>query len=392
VSKTPGLAHGSDLFIFASMSSSIRATTLIIMVLVAHLAAGEANRAVPTNTVQTLETIRKKCDFPALAVVVVKDGVICDRAAVGVRKHGEPVAITTNDVFHIGSCTKSMTATVAAIFIEEGKLRWDTTISEVFPEQKDSMNQQYQNVTLEQLLQHRGGVPGAPPPDAWKRAWEQKGTSTEQRYEFIQAVLRNPPEAPPGTKCIYSNQGYAVVGAILEKINGMPWETLMRQRLFKPLKMNSAGFGVPGTNDKVDQPWGHTRKLLVTVPIQADNPPAIGPGGTVHCSLDDLAVYAIAHMKGEREGGLLKPETFRRLHTSPHGGDYACGWSCCERGWAGGIALTHNGSNTFWYVVMWLAPKKDFAVIVGTNTGVNDAFKGCDDVAAQMIHKWLPAK
>jgi len=49
--------------------------------------------------------------------------------------------VTTNDQFHIGSCTKSMTATLAAMFIEEGKLRWDTTIAEVFPESKGKMDQ-----------------------------------------------------------------------------------------------------------------------------------------------------------------------------------------------------------------------------------------------------------
>ena len=122
-------------------------------------------------------------------MVVVKDGQICDRAAVGVRKWGDPTPVTTNDVFHIGSCTKSMTATLTAILIEEGKLRWDTTIAEVFPELKGKMDKQYETVTVEQLLHHRGGVPGDPPPAAWKRAWEEKGTPAQQRREFIEAVL-----------------------------------------------------------------------------------------------------------------------------------------------------------------------------------------------------------
>src|SRR5215831_4685586 len=55
------------------------------------------------DTAQTLETIRKKYHFPGLAVIVVKDGKICDRAAVGVRKLDDPTLITTNDIFHIGS-------------------------------------------------------------------------------------------------------------------------------------------------------------------------------------------------------------------------------------------------------------------------------------------------
>jgi CubicO group peptidase (beta-lactamase class C family) len=343
----------------------------------------------PADTAQALEVIRKKYDFPALAVVVMKDGKICDRGAVGVRKSGDPTLVTTNDQFHIGSCTKSMTATLAAMFIEEGKLRWDTTIVEVFPELKGKMDKRYEEVTVEQLLTHRGGVPGKPPGAAWKRAWKEEGTPLEQRREFIAAVLAAPPEAPPGKKMIYSNQGYAIVGAMLEKIADKPWEELITERLFKPLHMDSAGFGPPGTVGKVDQPWGHVSKLLMTLPLQEDNPPAISPAGRVHCSLDDLARYAMFHLEGERDGKLLKPETFRKLHTAPRGGDYACGWVCLQRGWAGGRALMHNGSNTMWYVVMWLAPEKDFAVIAATNTGAAKGSNGCDDVAVEMIKKWL---
>ncbi|MCF7731316.1 MAG: beta-lactamase family protein [Akkermansiaceae bacterium] len=345
----------------------------------------------PADTAQTLESLRKSHDLPALAVVVVKDGTIQDRAAVGVRKLGDPTPVTTRDVFHIGSCTKSMTATLAAMFIEEGKLHWDTTIAGVFPEVKGKIAKPYEKVTVEQLLRHRGGVPGSPPAAAWKRAWEQAGTPTHQRAEFIAAVLQDPPQAAPGSKMIYSNQGYSVVGAMLEKISGKPWETLITERLFIPLGMKTAGFGPPGTVNKTDQPWGHTRQAGAIIPIFQDNPPAIGPGGTVHCSLDDLARFVIAHLAGPHRGGLLKPETFGRLHSPPEGADYACGWVVLKRDWAGNSkALMHNGTNTMWYLVMWLAPERNFAVISATNIAGPEAEKACDEAASAMIRKWLP--
>jgi CubicO group peptidase (beta-lactamase class C family) len=376
--------HSKPDLIFISLNTfSLIAILLICAVIFMRTARAQS---LPANTSQVLEVIRAKYNLPALAVVVVKNGKICDRIAVGVRKLGDPTPITIDDQFHIGSCTKSMTATLAAMFIEENKLRWDATIAETFPELKGKMDKQYETVTVEQLLTQRGGVPGEPPTAAWKRAWEQNGTPTQQRYEFIQAVLAQPPAAAPGTKYIYSNQGYAIVGAMLEKIAGKSWEDLITEKLFKPLHMDSAGFGPPGTIGKVDQPWGHTRDSL---PRQSDNPPAIAPAGRVHCSLDDLAHYTIFQMEGERNDGLLKAETFRKLHTPPDGADYACGWRVVKRGWAGGNALTHNGSNTMWYVVMWLAPEKDFSVIVATNIGADNATKACDDVAGAMIKKWL---
>ena len=371
------------------MKNEILFGILLVAVLIVFAFKVSAASSTPTDMPQTLEAICKKHNLPALATVVVKNGEICERIAVGVRKLGDPTPVTTNDVFHIGSDTKSMTATLSAMLIDEGKLHWNTTIADVFPELKGKIDKQYEAVTVEQLLTHRGGVPGTPPAAAWKRAWEQQGTPMHQRYEFIQSVLAQPPEAMPGTKMIYSNQGYAVVGAMLEKLTGTPWETLITERLFKPLHMDSAGFGSPGTIGQVDQPWGHTRKMGVTMPMQSDNPPAIAPAGRVHCSLDDLARYTIFHMQHGQANGLLKPETLVKLHTPPVGSDYACGWIVVKRGWAGGNALTHSGSNTMWYVVIWLAPEKNFSVIVATNIAGSDAQQGCDEVAAAMIHHWL---
>lgn len=358
---------------------------LLLLAIPSFGVAAETSR----DTGEQLESIRKKHDLPALAVAVVKDGKICDRAAVGVRKYGDPTPVTVDDQFHIGSCTKSMTATLAAMFIEEGKLRWDSTIPEVLPEFKDKMDEQYKQVTVMQLLTHRGGVPGKPPPAAWSKAWLQQGTPQEQRRAFIEAVLSKPPEAKPGTRFIYSNQGYALVGVMLEKIADKAWETLITERLFKPLKMNSAGFGVPGALGKVDQPWGHVRQDGKIKPLQSDNPPAIGPAGTVHCSLDDMARYTMIHLGHGQGDALLKPESFRKLHTPPEGADYACGWGIAKRGWAGGNALSHAGSNTMWFLVMWLAPEKNFSVVAATNIAGPDAEKGCDEVAAAMIKKWL---
>jgi CubicO group peptidase (beta-lactamase class C family) len=289
-----------------------------------------------------------------------------------------------------------MTATLAAIFVEEGKLSWNTTIAEVFPELEGKMDQRYRRVTVEQLLHHRGGVPPDPPSDAWQRAWQEIGTPTEQRREFIGSVLAAPPAAEPGTKTIYSNQGYVIVGAMLEKISGQDFESLMTERLFKPLQMKTAGFGPPGTKGQNDQPWGHVRKLLQTSPVQMDNPPVLSPAGRVHCSLDDLARYAMFHLQ-KSPTALLKRETLARLHASPEGAeikdamdDYACGWVRLRRGWAGGPVLWHNGSNSSFYIVMWLAPEKNFSVIAVANIAGDDAVMACDDACVMMIHKWLP--
>src|SRR5438552_15254862 len=345
---------------------------------------------------QILENIRVKHNFPALAAAVIVDGKIVVTNAVGFRKNGGTEKVTVDDKFHLGSVTKSMTATVAAMLIEQGRISWTTTIGETFPELKSEIHPDYRGVTLEQLLSHRSGAPGDAPGDLWRKAWAANGTAAEQRLAFIKGILARKPEAKPGTKYIYSNQGYTIAGVMLEKTTGKTWEDLLRSMLFEPLGMTTAGFGAPASVGKVDQPWGHTKKMFSSSePVPpgpgADNPLAISPAGAVHCSMGDLAKYAAFHMAGERGGSkLLKAESFKKLHTAVGGDDYALGWVVLKRKWAGDRALMHNGSNTMFYVVVWMAPDRNCAVIVATNVGSDAAFEGCDEVAGKLIKQFFP--
>jgi CubicO group peptidase (beta-lactamase class C family) len=365
---------------------------LLLLLLATGALNARAGALLSMETTRILEGIRQTNQLPALAVVVVAGGEIRERAVAGVRKKGDPTPADTNDQFHIGSCTKAMTATLAAVLIEAGKLRWDTTIAEVFPEFKGKMDKRYEGVTVEQLLTHVGGVPGRAPLLGTLAAMAEEGTPTRQRSELAQAVLRQAPAVAPGSKFLYSNQGYVIVGAMLEKVTGAPWEALMTERLFKPLRMSSAGFGPPGTPGKVDQPWGHSRFLGSVKPTQVDNlPPAFGPAGLVHCSLDDLARFAMLHLQEGSGGGLLQPKTLSRLHTPPAGRDYACGWGRGHNPAAGRV-LTHAGSNGDWYVFVWLAPEKAAAVIVGTNIAGKGAENGVLEAARVMIQKWAASK
>ena len=124
----------------------------------------------------------------------------------------------------------------------------------------------------------------------------------------------------------------------------MPWEDLIRGRVFEPLGMSSAGFGPPGPPDRdrgrIDQPWGHRDSGGRVDPVREDNAPCMGPAGTVHCSMADWGKFASLHLKAaEGKARILKPATFRALHTPPPGQEYAGGWYVVERPWSAGLAL-----------------------------------------------------
>ena len=351
-------------------------------------------QAAPDDVSYRLRRIQKATKVPAIAAAVVVDGQIAAFGATGLRSADDNVPVTTEDVWHLGSCTKSMTASVAAMLVEDGVLRWDTTIGEIFHDRGEAIRPAWRGVTLEQLLVHRGGAPHDPPADLWKAACERKGTATAQRLAFITGLLATEPEKPPGTHWIYSDSGYALAGAMMERATGKAWEDIMRARLFVPLGLKSAGFGEPATANEIDQPWGHTGEEAPYNPIapgvpEADNPPAIGPAATVHMSISDFARYAAWHVAGARgEARLLTAESFKKLHAPYDGQQYAMGWVVTKRRWAGGTALNHTGDNTMFYAVMWLGPTANTCFVAACNADGPEASEACDEAITMLINDY----
>ena len=351
----------------------------------------------PNDLGAVLEPIRAKHDVPALAGAIISRGELEAVGVCGVRERGSDVAVTLDDRFHLGSCSKAMTATLCAILVEKKQLAWDMSVGDAFRADIEGQDPAWKQVQLQHLLTHRGGAPANLDANGlWGSLWESKETPRLQRFALVKGVLSQPPAAAPGTKYIYSNAGISIAGALAERAAKCDFEDLMRRELFEPLGMSSAGFGPPGTGTTLDQPRGHNANgSPVPFGPRADNPCAITPAGRVHCTISDWAKFIALQLDGENgRPRLLSAESFTRLHTAAAGpGEhYAMGWIVAERPWADGTVLTHSGSNTMWFAVAWLAPKKDFAVIACCNQGGEAAQKACDDVAGALIQVHTTAK
>jgi len=207
----------------------------------------------------------------------------------------------------------------------------------------------------------------------------------KNRRILFTKVLTDPPRSKPGEKQHYSNLGFMLAGLMAEAAADMPWRALMKKYVFQPLQMNSVGFGPPGTKGQLDQPWGHASVFTLPKPLQRDNPEVLGPAGRVHCTLSDWARFAALHLGHIPADSKLKQSDLKLLHSPVEGLQYSAGWITVSRTWAKGTALTHSGSNTMWYAVVWLAPETDKAYLVATNTGLSNAHKACDRAATAMI-------
>jgi CubicO group peptidase (beta-lactamase class C family) len=294
--------------------------------------------------------------------------------------HSEP--FLPGDTIHLGSDTKAMTAILIGRLIDSGQLTFDTPMRDIFPDLAGTMDSQMAAITVRNLLNHNAGL--RHDLDWWKLAGTRQSLAAQRRMAVEQA-LSAPPATPIGSFA-YSNVGYVLLGAIIEAKTGKPWEDVIRQEIFRPLGMSSAGFGPPGTRGEVNQPWGHVLENGRLSPAQIDNAPVLGPAGTVHCSIADWSKF-IAEILRAAQGRptLVSRKTFRELTTPMPGQDYAGGWIITQRPWAGGLALTHAGSNNTWYCDVWIAPARNFAVLIATNYGSQPVATAADDGIGLLI-------
>ena len=327
---------------------------------------------------------------PGLVAAVIDEEGVRAIGAAGVRKWGSPEKFTVNDLVHIGSNTKAMTATMLAVLVEDGVFPhdWETTIADVFPELLDEIHSDYRAVDLFQLVRMTGGI--RPNATNWW-AYQDQPDIVERRYAILRDNLMEPPAGPMG-EFLYSNLGYMIAGAMAERRTGESWETLMEAHLFAPLGITTAGFGPPGTPGAVDQPWGHYwSQAGILTPVQLDNPEALGPAGRVHIAIEDWAKF-IALWFPSQTPAILDRAVLDALLV-PDSGDYAAGWLVLQREWAGGTALHHDGSNTFWRTILWIAPDRGIAYVAAANASDvlanDDIFWVLDAIVGSLINETL---
>ena len=340
-------------------------------------------------------------NLPALAAAVVVKGKLVAVGTAGTRRAGMAIPVTQDDRFHLGSDTKAMTALLAAMMIEDGKLQWDSTLAQVFPELAAGMDAQLQQVTLTQLLSHTSGLAldDQALDELMMKALMEDGNLDARRYWMVQQMAALPLAAPPGSRFAYSNLGYIVAGAVIERVSGKTWEELMVERIFDPLGLKTAGLGPQSSMGRVDAPLGHRLingklKAILSGP-EADNPSLLGPAGTAHMSVLDFARWGSwVAAQGRRGPALVQAATLRKLvtpqitmplastSTTTVAGvaQYALGWGNLKVAWSPNPLVFHGGSNTMNKAHIWLDTERDVVVVVLTNIATDNA----EDVMMQL--------
>lgn len=328
---------------------------------------GSAGRATP-DLQSLIETAQTEIGLPALAGVVLRSGGIVDRGVSGVRRLSQPDAATLDDHWHIGSNVKAFTATLCAMLVEDGKLSFDATLSELFPE-VTNIDAGLASVSLKMLLQHRAGI-GA---YTSRLAIDTIPVDVaEDRQKFAEWLIQQPPATAVG-EFNYSNAGYGLIGAILERASGSTFEELLDSRLVQPLGMQSkAWLGWPASSDS-EQPWAHwslSGPLQEHPPTDVSLPLGLSTAGNFSFTLPDYARFVQLHLRARRgDPELLGQDSFDTLHTP--NGDYAMGWLAIN--YMGQPLLAHEGSLDGFDAHTAIWPDRDLAIVLVANAGANFA-------------------
>jgi CubicO group peptidase (beta-lactamase class C family) len=301
---------------------------------------------------------------PGAGVVVVHQGKVVLTETAGSAEFGSRRPVDANTVFPIGSNAKAFTATLLAMLVAEGKIKWDDKVTQHLPAVRFSDPYRTEHATVRDLLGMRLGI-------ASDVLW--LGTNIEKKD-----VLARLPLISPSTgfreNFVYSNVSYLLAGEIIERHMGLSWDEAIKKRIFQPLGMTSSSTtreALMRAKNSVSSHVLHEGKVHVVAHPEFK---AVAPSGSINSSLVDMGKWLQFLLSGKDADGkqLLAPELLNEM-ISPQivmGGSatYGMGWRMYPtyRGKASRWA-THDGSTLGALTRAAVFPKEQIGVVVLAN-------------------------
>jgi len=247
------------------------------------------------------------------SVLVADKGKIVYERGFGMANMEWAIPNQPDTKFRIGSITKQFTATLILQLVEEGKIKLDGKLSDYLPDYRKDIGDK---VTIHQLLNHTSGIP------SYTDRREFFPESSRDPYtvaDFIKKFASSDLEFEPGSKFSYNNSGYFLLGAIIEKVTGKPYEVVLKERVLDPLKMTDTGYDHSATilpkrasgYEKRAAGFENAAYLDMSIPFAA---------GSIYSTVGDLYKWEQAL----HEGKIISAES-KRLMFAPGLGNYGYG-------------------------------------------------------------------
>lgn len=312
--------------------------------------------------------------IPGLAMAIVKDGRILSARGYGITDTRAPQPVDAHTVFRLASLSKSFAGTMTGILVNDGMLRWDSHLTDYVPSFRMSMPDAAQQVTVADILSHRMGLA--------HNAFDRDLEGNANYHDLTLRMANAPMTCAPGNCYAYQNVAFSLIGDIVFATTGQFYSEAVARRIFKPLGMNDASYGLEGIEASARWARPHVRGRGGWVSL-APKPTyyRVAPAAGVNASISDMAQWLLAHT-GHRPEVLPAPllatlhapvvatpseirgASWRRARLATAG--YALGWRAYN--YSGHQVVFHGGAVQGYRGAMALLPEQDLGVVILWNS------------------------
>ena len=226
-----------------------------------------------------VEAQREEFHVPGIAVGAVIDGEVVLAEGFGLRDVEAGLPVTPETLFAFGSSTKSLTALLVAMYVEDGLLDWEKPVRDYVAGFRMQDPLASELLTVRDTLCHSSGLP------RHEFAWITN--QRQSRAELVARVAHLPPSKPFRRTWNYNNIMYTTAGHLVELVSGKTWEEALRERILDPLGMTSANFHVEESKRSADYARGYSRDKEETVELPMRVMGVAGPAGSLNLTLQD---------------------------------------------------------------------------------------------------------
>ncbi len=312
--------------------------------------------------------------IPGLAMAIVQNGRILSVRGYGITDVSAAEPVDAHTVFRLASLSKSFAGTITGMLVSEGALRWDSKLTDYMPEFRLSDPDAAQQLTVADILSHRVGLT--------HNAYDRDIERDADYRDLLQRLAYAPMKCAPGECYAYQNVAFSTIGDIVFAATGHFYSETVQRRIFTPLGMNDASYGLEGIEASARWARPHVRARggwvsLMPKPTYYRMPPAAG----VNASISDMAQWLIA--QGGHRPDVLPAPLLATLHASlidtpseirgsawrrerVFSAGYALGWRVYD--YAGHEVVFHAGAVQGYRGMMALMPERDLGIAILWNS------------------------
>lgn len=313
---------------------------------------------------QFIGTLVDRFQIPGISIAVIKENTLFHKNAFGKVNINDSQPLKTDNLFHFASVSKPFVATAIIQLVEEGKMKLDDKLTDILP--YFSINdERYKEITIRNILNHTSGIG-----DVWDYEWDKPQYDEQAAERFVRSLKDEKLRFAPNSDWAYSNMGFDILGDVIQKVSGEPFENYVKRKIFIPLKMKNSSFVYPETPEDLrttPHTWKGKKVVSEVYPYNRIH----APSSTLNSSVEELCNWAICNLnKGVFENKRIFSEESHKLlwtNEKSFGEKPKVGLS-----WFLGLhkdkdKVWHSGGDTGYRSYLVMLPEEKIAVIVASN-------------------------